>query len=72
MSKPTQSTPSDSTKYLVRRIVDGAAHRSRRPLQTAAAAGVVFGFALEKGHVFSPETIVRQFLMQDFTMLKVA
>lgn len=40
--------------------------------ETSAAAGLLFGFALEKGQVFSPQTVVGQMLMKDFTMLKVA
>lgn len=40
-------------------------------LGTALAAGVVFGTALHKAGVDSPELIRAQFRFTDFTMLKV-
>lgn len=33
--------------------------------------GIIFGFALEKSKVFKPGVLIRQFLFEDFTMIKV-
>ena len=37
----------------------------------AAIAGIIFGFLLQKGNVTRFNTIVNQFLLKDFTMLKI-
>lgn len=40
-------------------------------LATGALTGLVFGFLLQKAHVTRPDVIIRQFLLKDFTVLKV-
>lgn len=40
-------------------------------LALGALTGLVFGFLLQKGGVTRFDVIVRQFLLQDFTMLKI-
>ncbi|HBS27982.1 MAG TPA: YeeE/YedE family protein [Phycisphaerales bacterium] len=40
-------------------------------LVTGALTGLVFGFLLQKARVTRPDVIVRQFLLKDFTVLKV-
>lgn len=40
-------------------------------LLTSLAIGVPFGFALGKGQVFVPKTIIRQLLLEDHTMVKM-
>lgn len=40
-------------------------------LLTGALTGLVFGFLLQKAHVTRADTILGQFLLRDFTVLKV-
>ena len=39
---------------------------------TACVSGFLFGFAIEKGQVFLPRTIIGQLLLEDWTMMKVS